>query len=164
MKRKRRPPLFRNVGPTIYLIDTSAWLNIERRPDAEAVWQLVSNLIADDRIVACAQVLGELRDDPVYLSRLKQHENALRAGDHKSDDPEYLMHVGKIAHQHPGMSRAVGKRTPADPYVVALAEREGYVVVCDESTKRANRKMSGVCQQRNIACLTLAQFIAKEKN
>jgi hypothetical protein len=58
------------------------------------------------------------------------------------------------------MSRATGLKTPADPYIVALAELEGYVVVADETCrKRPNRKIPGVCQQRGIRCITLAEFI-----
>ena len=96
------------------------------------------------------------------MLRLKPYEEALRAGDRDSDDPEYLLHVGKITYEYPSLSRATGVRTPADPYIIALAELEHYVVVADESTKRPNRKIPGVCQQRNpqIRCLTLAQFIS----
>jgi hypothetical protein len=161
MKRRRSLPLFRSTEPDVYLIDTSAWLNIDSRTDREDVWRIIVGLIEQGRIVACAQVLAELRDDPVYASRLKPYEKALQAGDRSSDDPDYLQYVGKVTHDHPGMSRATGLKTPADPYVVALAELEGYVVVADETAmKRPNRKIPGVCQQRGIRCLTLAQFIA----
>ena len=160
MKRRHPLPLFRSIEPDIYLIDTSAWLNIDSRPDAEDVWRLVVTLIEQGRIVVCAQVLGELRDDPIYVPRLKPYERALQAGDHNSDDVAYLQYVGKITHDHPAMSKATGSKTPADPYVVALAELQGYVVVADESTKRPNRKIPGVCQQRGIRCITLAQFIS----
>jgi hypothetical protein len=160
VKRRHPLPLFRSIEPDIYLIDTSAWLNIDPRPDAEDVWRLVVTLIEQGRIVVCAQVLGELRDNPIYVPRLKPYERALQAGDHNGDDVAYLQHVGKITHDHPAMSKATGSKTPADPYVVALAELEGYVVVADESTKRPNRKIPGVCQQRGIRCITLAQFIS----
>jgi hypothetical protein len=161
VKRRHSLPLLQPILPDVYLIDTSAWLNIDSRTDSEDVWGLVIALIEQGRIVACAQVLGELRDDPIYMLRLKPYERALQAGDHNSDDPAYLQRVGKITHDHPGMSKATGWKTPADPYVVALAELEGYVVVADETiTKRPNRKIPGVCLQRGIRCLTLAQFIS----
>src|SRR5438045_3442220 len=129
MKRRRRLPLFRAIDPSVYVIDTSAWLNIDLRPDSEDVWQLIVGLTNEERVVACAQVLQELRDHPIYMLRLKPCEEALRAGDHRSNDPDYLLHVGKIAHAHPAMSKVVGWRTPADPYLIALAELEGYIVV-----------------------------------
>jgi hypothetical protein len=92
-------------------------------------------MIERGRIVACAQVIDEMRDNPIWATRLQRYEAALRAGDEKSDDPEYLQHVGKITHAYPSMSKATGRRTPADPHVIALAEREHYVVVADESLK-----------------------------
>lgn len=152
------PPLFRGSALDVYLIDTSAWLNIDARTDSESVWQLIVALIEQGRIVVCAQVLVELRENPIYMLRLKPYEKALQAGDR--DDPDFLQHVGRITHDHPAMSKATSAKTPADPYVVALAECEDYIVVADESsTKRPNRKIPGVCKQRKIRCLTLAKFI-----
>jgi Domain of unknown function (DUF4411) len=107
-------------------------------------------------------VLAELRDNPIYQTRLKPYEQALQAGDRDSDDPEYLMYVGKITRAYPGMCKARGPKTPADPYVIALAELEGYVVVAEETmTRRPNRKIPGVCKQRGLKCLTLQEFITQ---
>ena len=159
MKRRRPLPLFQSIEPDIYVVDTSAWFNIDVRPDAEDVWLLITALIEQGRIVACAPVIAELRDAPMYILRLKRYEHAIQAGDRNSDDIAYLQHVGKITHDHPAMSKARGPKTVADPYVIALAELNGYVVVADESMKRSNRKIPGVCQQRGIRCITLAQFV-----
>ncbi len=111
------------------------------------------------RSVVCASVFSELANEPI-TKWLMPHEKALRAGDEKSDNPDFLLHVGEITHKHPSMSRATSKKNPADPYLIALAEREGYVIVANESTKRPSRKIPGVCQQRGIKCRTLDQFIA----
>jgi uncharacterized protein DUF4411 len=160
MKRHYRPPLFRATEPDVYEIDTSAWLNVDSRADSEEVWRSIIALINEGRVVSCAQVLSEMRDNPLYLTRLKPYEAALQAGDRNADDPQYLLHVGKITHAYPAMCKARGEKTPADPYVVALAELEGYVVVADETCrKRPNRKIPGVCQQRKIRCITLSLFV-----
>jgi hypothetical protein len=165
MKRRRSLPLFKSVEPDVYEIDTSSWLKIDTCPDKGEVWALIIATIEQGRIVACAQVLAEMRESPMYLLRLKQYEEALQAGDRNSDDPAYLQHVGKITYDHPGMCRATGFRTHADPYVVALAELEKYVVVADETcTKRPNRKIPGVCQQRGIRCITLDEFVTAIKS
>jgi len=162
MKRRRSLPLFKSVEPDLYVIDSSSWVKIDTRQDSEEVWALIVAIIEQGRIVACAPVLAELRDNPMYLVRMKPYEKALQAGDR--DDVDYLLHVGRITHDHPGMCRARGAKTHADPYVVALAELERHVVVADETcTKRPNRKIPGVCQQRNIRCLTLDEFIAAIK-
>ena len=161
MKRRHSEPLLQAVSPDVYLIDTSAWFDIDSRADAGDVWRIIVTLIEDARVFFCAQVLHELRGSSTYESRLKRYEKALSAGDR--DDIAYLQHVGKITHDYPAMSKPTGSKTPADPYVIALAELEGYVVVADESMKRPNRKIPGVCKQRGIRYLTLTQFISKEK-
>ena len=161
MKKRHPMPLFRAIEPDVYVIDTSAWLNIEQRSDSTDVWCLIGKLVERGRIVACAAVLSEMRDDPIYLTRILEYETALQAGDRSSDDADYLMHVGKITHQHPGMSGARGAKTKADPYVIALAELEKYVVVADETcTHRPNKKIPGVCKERGIPCMNLDEFIA----
>ena len=161
MKRRDPLPLLAPLEPDVYVIDTSAWLNIDSRRDREKVWRLIVSLVEQGRIVACAQVMAELRDDPIYERRLKPHEKALQVGEPPGDNIEYLRIVGRITHDYPAMSKAAGRKTPADSYVVALAELDHYVVVADErSTKRPNRKIPGVCQQLGIRCLTLDQFVA----
>lgn len=161
MKRRRPLPLFETLEPDVYAVDTSAWLNIDDRPDSNEVWTIIVTLIEQGRIVVCAQVLEEFRDNPIYLLRLKRYEKALLAGDRNSSDLEYLQHVGRVTFEHPAMSKATGIRTPADPYLVALAELEKYVIVADETcNKRPNRKIPGVCKMRGIRCLTLNEFIA----
>jgi hypothetical protein len=160
VKRHRPLPLFQSITPDVYVVDTSAWLNIDVRPDAEDVWVLIVALIEQGRVVACAPVIAELRDAPMYMLRLKPYEQAIQAGDRDGDDIAYLQHVGKITHDHPAMCKARGSKTLADPYVIALAELDGYVVVADESMKRSNRKIPGACQQRGIRCITLAQLVS----
>jgi len=140
VKRRHSLPLLQSQLPDVYLIDTSAWFNINERQDRQDVWRLIVDLIGHGRIVAPAQVLGELRDDQIFKTHLKPYETELLAGDHGTDDISYLQLVGRTTHDYPSMAKATGEKTPADPYVVALAETEGHVVVADESRKRANRK------------------------
>jgi Domain of unknown function (DUF4411) len=164
MKRHHRPPLLLSTLPDVYLIDTSAWMNIDLRRDAKEVWEMIECLIQQERVAICAMVLAELKENPIYLTRLKQYENALQALDHNSDDPEYLLRVGQITRDFPAMSKATGEKTPADPYVVALAQWEKYVVVADETRKkRPNRKIPGVCKQLQIRCLTLDEFVLEAR-
>jgi len=162
MKRRASFPLFHKIEPVVYLFDTSAWLDIEPLPRREAVWATIRRLTDEGRVVTCAQVLAELREDPIYLARIKPLEQALLTGDGNGGDPVYLQRVGRITHDFPGMCRAMGSKTPADPYIVALAQMENYTVIADENMKRKNRKIPGVCLQLGIACWTLSKFIAVE--
>jgi len=155
-----RFPLLVSTEPDEYLVDTSAWLNIDSCPKREDTWALIFSLVREGRLFTCAQVIEELHDDGIYLLRLKEFEEALRSGDRT--DVEYLLEVGKVTRNYPSMSGARGRKTPADPFVVALAKLQKYVVVADESTKRPNRKIPGVCKELGIKCRTLSEFIEVE--
>jgi hypothetical protein len=160
MKRRRPSPLFQPIEPDVFVIDSSAWSNIDRRSDAADVWQIIGELIQDGRIVACAEVLREIRDEPFYARHLHAHEAALQAGDR--NDVAYLMHVGKVTREHQAMAGARRMKTKADPYVVALAELEKYVVVADETcTHKPNKKIPGVCKQRGIKFKSLDEFVTE---
>jgi len=163
MKRRRHYPLFEKTEPKVYLFDTSAWFNIDSFSNREEIWSTIRRLAVEEgRVCTCAQVIGELHDDPIYINRVKPIEKELLSGDASGGDPTYLMKVGKITHDFPAMSKATGTKTPADPYVVALAQMENYTVVADESMERKNRKIPGVCEQLKICCMTLKDFISAE--
>jgi hypothetical protein len=159
VKRNRSLSLFEE--PDVYTLDTSAWLNIGLRSDSDDTWQYIKDLAERGCIVACAQVIDELRPSDIYALYVKPLEKALRVGDR--NDADYLKHVGLITFEHPGMSKARGRKTRADPYIVALAELEGYIVVSDESRTRANRKIPGVCSKRGVRCMSLDEFIANSQ-
>jgi hypothetical protein len=63
---------------------------------------MIVDLIEQGRIVACAPVLSELRDDPIYGLRLKPYDRPLQAGDRDADDIEYLLRVGAITRDFSG--------------------------------------------------------------
>jgi hypothetical protein len=163
MKRRRlEPTLFEPTPQKVYLFDTFAWLNIESCPNKENIWSVVRALVDEGRICTCHEVVGELREDPIYESRIKPMEKALLAGSPNTNDIPYLQRVGRITHDYPSMSRATSSRTPADQFVIALAQAEGYTVVADESKKRPSRKIPGVCAKLKIPCIALKQFIHDE--
>src|SRR5438445_1717430 len=105
MRRRSDPTLFDGVEPEIYLIDSSAWFNIDLRSDCEQIWAHIDRLMTEKRIVSCAAIIEEICNSQVY-ERLRPHEATLKDGDLASTDVEYLQLVGKITHEHPGMSKA----------------------------------------------------------
>jgi hypothetical protein len=145
--------------PPVYLVDTSAWFNIELRDDREHVWEIVYRLVGKQRIKVCPEVFGEIKNDPVY-EKLRLREATLKIGLRTANDLEYLTLIGEITHEHPRMCKARSRKRVADPYVIAQAELNGYVVVADESRKQPSRKIPGVCQKRHVRCIDLDQFVA----
>jgi|SRR5579872_2185564 len=164
MRKGRNMLLFTDEEPDVYLFDTSAWVNTRLHRKVEDIWTTIVELIGRRRLFTCSQVMTELRPDSIY-QRVKRYEKALLAHDGKLSDPEFLQAVGQITHDHPGMCKARGEKTPADPYVIALAQLENYIVVADEGTaRRKSRKIPGVCQKLGICCKTLEEFITAEMN
>lgn len=161
MRKGRSGDLFKNQAPKKYLVDTSAWANIKHKPNADEVFALIVKLIEDGRLFTCARVLGELRPDPIY-SKVNKYRKALLAKDGRMGDVEFLQTVGKITHDHATLCKARSRKEPADPYVLAVALLEDYIVVADESTKRRSRKIPGACEKLGISCMTLDEFIAAE--
>jgi hypothetical protein len=160
MRRKGDPTLFDGQEPEVYLIDSSAWFNIDEKEDHEQIWQNIYRLIEEKRIVICSAVFEEIGNSEVY-GRLKPHEAVLKEGDLPSTDIEYLQLIGKITRDHPAMSKARSRKFAADPYVVALASIQRYTVVADESNERANRKIPGACKKLGVCYMTLPEFIEK---
>jgi Domain of unknown function (DUF4411) len=163
MRQDSSPTLFDTDKPKllIYLVDTSAWFNIELRDDREHVWGIVYRLIGEQRIKVCPEVFGEIKGDPVY-EKLRLREATLKIGLRTANDLEYLALIGEITHKYPRLCKARSRKRVADPYVIAQAELNGYVVVADESTKQPSRKIPGVCQKRHppVPCIDLDQFVA----
>jgi hypothetical protein len=162
MSRRGGPSLF--PQPPAYAVDTSSWLNVDSLPEPEDAWVTIQELIKKGRLFTCAQVLTELRSDPIYLLRIKPFEKALLSGGGGINDPEYLQMVGRITHDFPAMSKARSSKTPADSYIVGLAQMEEYILVADEGTRRINRKIPGACQQLGIRCITISQLIKEVSN
>jgi hypothetical protein len=165
MRRRFEPTLFQQAPPKVYLFDTSAWLNIKWEKKEDDVWVIIRRLVAEARIFTCREVVSELKNDEIYKTRIAPIEDALLAGIPNSLDVEYLLKVGAITHQFSAMSKALGERAPADPYIVALALMDNtYIVVADENMRRKSRKIPGACEKLRIPCITLKKFIADEKN
>jgi hypothetical protein len=142
-------------------MDSSAWLNIDERADAVKCWPLVIALITQQRLVAPAEVIEEIKVNESAWERLHTYEAALRGALTTGDS--YLLLAGRIAWAHPGISGIRSRKTKADPFVVALAELERFTVVTNETTlKRPSRKIPTVCKARGVQCIPLDDMLVAE--
>lgn len=161
MKRRKVPPLLAAVEPPTYVMDTSAWFNVNESADPVSAWAILQLLIAAQRLVVPPEVIEELKLDDDVWPRLQPLEEQFRL---VRSDEEYFKRVGIIAAAFPGMAKIRSKKTPADPFVIALAELEELTVVCDESKKKPSRKIPGVCDKRNVRCIPLTTMLADERH
>jgi len=150
--------LFRDEQPARYLVDTSAWLKLNDEDDTTTAWTVVVALIDADRLYSPRRVVDEVismrtQIEP-YVPKLVRCDR---------NDEVYLLKVGEIAYGYRRMSKPLGTRTKADPFLVALAILDDYTVVAEESMRnRPVGKIPGVCQREKVRCLTLRKLLACE--
>ena len=159
MKRRPVSPLFAAQEPPTYVVDSSAWFNIRHLQNPEHAWTIMLALIELQRLVDPGQVIDEIKLDDDVWSRLHPVEARFRIN---RADEVFLLLAGRIASEHPRLAGIRSKKTKADPFVIALAELEHFTVVADESLKRPSIKIPGVCRERKLACVSLAQLLEAE--
>jgi hypothetical protein len=164
--KRIRGTLFDGDDPTIYVVDTSAWLDVDLRPDSDKCWQILIGLIKAKRIIGCKRVLKELEPRGLYDRRLAAYAELLTDGCRETGgafDIEYNKLAGEITRRFPGMGKPRSPKTPADAFVIALAKLDNYTVVVNESpTTRRNRKMPAVCEAVGVPWISLADLIRTE--
>lgn len=59
-----------------------------------------------------------------------------------------------------------GEKTPADPFIIALAEVRKYTVVTREKivqyNKGANNRIPAICKNRGVSCISVEDFFKAE--
>lgn len=152
---------------TIYIFDTSAWVECNDRTGDNRIPTLLQKLHQEGRIKSPKQVFHELQR-PGEISDWVQ-ENRLKMNAPRGLPPEYARNLGVVQHRFPGMGRALGGKERADPYVVALAltnneiNSEKWVVVTGESrNNRPRRKITGACDELGLQCIILDEVLEVE--
>jgi Domain of unknown function (DUF4411) len=111
------------------------------------LWQL-EVLIRDGQMRASSMALAELERIEDELLEWAQARESVR---------------GVVA-EFPGLVPAGEDRINADPFVIALAIRDGSVVISQErqSGNPATPKTPNVCAARGVECMNFVQFIARQ--
>jgi len=148
-----------------YSVDTSAILDGWRRHYPldvfPGVWQRLDELIDDGSLRATEEVLVELerKDDEVHAWALKRHHLFVPIDDRIQDV------VAAILAGHERLLDTRSGRSAADPFVIALAEIEGSVVVTGErATNSLDRpNIPDVCNARGLRAISLLQLLREER-
>ncbi len=142
-----------------YAIDTSALVRLEELKDAASIWPNVFALILDQRAKTVAFVMDELvRINANAANRLKQY----RADFVYQEVGDLVSEASRLINRYPKMSRPRARRTVADPWVIALAQVEGMIVVTCELSNRATH-IPDVCDKEGLKCIDLQNFVKAEK-
>jgi len=143
----------------MFVADTTAFINGWRDHYAPAtfpsVWELISDAMADGRIIPPREVYRELikKDDEIVAWARERAALFI-------DPSEDVQRAAGVIYE---MFPRPGRRDGADPFVIAEAQSRGFTVVTYEGrtfsgvpTKNWERSMPGICQALRRALLHTA--------
>lgn len=132
----------------------------------ERIWTHLEGMIATDRLKTVSQAWAELEyNDPESCVRLHRFRDRLILPmDHMTD-----IRIINIISKHPRIvdHNQHYTREPADPYLIAYAQKHAAIIISDEKPLSArigqnkNRKTTipDVCIMENMKCLSLEAFL-----
>jgi len=136
----------------------------------EQIWTFLENQIDSDKLKTVPQVWGELEfNDSASHTRLSPRRNQfLLASEHDTD----LRIINILSKYHKLVdSNQMFTREPADPYLIAYAQKYGIPIICEEKSleerigKRKNKRLNipDVCKlEKNLVCKKLEIYLKDE--
>jgi hypothetical protein len=147
-----------------FSLDTSsliwAWRFAYPRVNFPTLWQRFEALIREGHIRASSMVLVELgRIEDELLEWARTQEALFIELDRVQQES-----VRTVVAEFPGLVPAGEDRINADPFVIALAMRDGSTVISQErqSGNPARPHIPNVCAARGVECMNFVQFIARQ--
>jgi hypothetical protein len=154
-----------------YCIDSSALIELGQhypRKHFPGIWQELSLLVAEERVLAPREVLKEVENDSELSSWVKQNREMFKAL-----TAEQIDLVKAIQARFPDLIDASRETPDADPFLIALAVamnrqageelfRGEYVVLtCERPTKQHKPRIPDVCKAYNQACISGARALTE---
>lgn len=146
-----------------YCIDTSALIAAwsERYPPKlfRFVWDRLDELIRAGRLVAPEEVRLEVKKKADGLFDWVNE----RRGMFVDLEPAIQARAKEILRAHPWLLKNMPDKSPADPFVIALAMERSLTVVTEEAPGSAKKpKIPIVCSTANVECINLVEFLTRE--
>lgn len=147
----------------IYCIDTSSLITgFKRLYPAQVfvgLWRQIDALVEEGRLRAPEEVYRELEDQDDELTKwIKRHRTMFIA-------PDYYQTavISQIAVAFPSLSKSKVSANTADPWVIALAESKGYIVVSEERGGSVqNPKIPQMCQHYRLTHISFLSIVLNE--
>lgn len=149
-----------------YCVDTSAlidaWVRWYPQEHFPTLWDKMENLIDNGRLISSEEVLQELErkeGDTLYKWAEKRNHIFLPL-----DNNIQSCHSSIIA-KHPQLVDGRTGKSFADPWVIATAHKNDYIVVTGEKpTGSPDRpKIPDVCRSMRINWISFVELIRQEK-
>ncbi len=78
-------------------------------------------------------------------------------------EPAIQARAKEILRAHPWLLKNMPDKSPADPFVIALAMERSLTVVTEEAPGSAKKpKIPIVCSTANVECINLVEFLTRE--
>lgn len=142
-------------------MDTSslleAWGHSYRPQNFRTFWRRLDLLIAEGRCVICEEVRTEVEEDANKLiDWVKQHPGLVVDF---SRDQELV--VQRIIRAYPKLVNIKKNKGWADPFVIALAQVQGHIVVTEEGPgTQDSPRIPFICRVYGVDCMNLSDMIA----
>jgi hypothetical protein len=125
------------------------------------LWENLSRLAGEGRLVSSAEVLGELKrkEGDVVHAWASRHESIFLEPDQAIQEE-----VARIMADFPKLVDERSGKSFGDPFVIATAAVHSCTVVTEESGGTPERpKIPTVCAARRIQCVRLLDLIRQER-
>jgi hypothetical protein len=133
-----------------YVVDASSWISVEGHPAQNRILFFIGKLIEDGKIICPPEAWGEVKKCPWVKAWLETYHDQFVQS---ITAVEFYGILGRVTMKHHVMAGARRRKERADQYVLASAaylnatsNPTRHVVVCEESAKRASRKLVTACQ------------------
>lgn len=136
----------------------------------DQIWTFVENKIDSDKLKTVPQVWGELEyNDPTSCERMRSRRSRfLLPSEHDTD-----LRIINILAKYPKLvdKNQLYTRDPADPYLIAYAQKWNLPIICDEKPleerigARKNKRLMipDVCKlEKGMICLKLEKYLKDE--
>lgn len=153
-------------GGQVYSVDTSALIDgMERfypRRNFPALWERVDLLIDEGRMHISEEAWSEATSVDAPVREWCEEEGAGRERSVYATTAAVAAVAGQIGAQFPNWVKQ-GRKNGADPFVIAVAEVEGGMVISGETNGGPGRpKIPYVCGQRQVGHGRLVDLITSE--
>lgn len=149
--------------PRTYCLDTSslleAWSRSYRIANFPSFWARMERLVKEGRSVICEEVRTEVEQNSTGLLEWVKAQTGLIV----EFDRRQEQMVQRIMHDYPKLVNLKKNKGWADPFVIALAETRGLVVVTEETFGELNGpRIPLVCNACDVPCIKLIDLIEHE--
>lgn len=145
----------------LYCIDASSLITLKSFPRNifATVWDDLEKAIKAGQIISPEAVKRELL---VYDDDVAKWAKGVDGLFHDPTDG-VLERVSSLMKTVPELVNHASDRDQADPYVVALGQETGAIIVTEETSKRNNKKakIPSVCKDLGVTCINLYGMFEK---